>query len=235
MNVRTLDERYSSAMHSSDLSPVVSRRVDVDYLIAAGCVRETLGTALYRLASEWDLAAGDYKLAMRHVRDVELQAAHVQRTARRREGDEADRLDEEAGKLLAQARAEALTAKALAMVHLKTLREAADALGAFAIGAATRMKFMRPDAEVLELAGKALNLWLDGTCSSCSGRGFNGGFGIPKAMCTACGGTGRAHWQLPKSEPNAAFILGLLSEMDRKVMAVERRMSRLLRSNPYPG
>lgn len=227
---RTLDERYSRAMRSSDLQPTPEQRVDVDYLIAAGLVKEGLGTMLYRLATEWDMASGDYRLARNHARAVEMQALQIQRNARKYPA-EAETLLAEADRLLTQARAEAITAKALALVHLKTLRETTDALGRFACMQATRRKFMEPDAVVLGLASKSLNLWLDGTCSACSGRGFNGGFNGPKLMCTSCGSSGRAHWQLSKREPHAAFIRGLLAEMDRMASRVEDEMRRFLRQN----
>lgn len=227
---RTLGERYSRSMHSSDLEPQPDRRVDVDYLIAAGLVKDGLGTQLYRLATEWDLAAGEYRLALRHVRAVELRALQIQRNARKCPS-EGDVLLAEADRLMKQANAEAVTAKALALVHLKTLREAAESLGSFGCWLATRTRLMESDRTVRALAGKAMNLWLDGTCSVCSGRGFNGGFNGPKIMCTACGNTGRAHWSLSKREPHAAFIRRLLAEMDRKVSVVEDQMRRYLRQN----
>ena len=228
-DLRTLDERYSRAMHSADLMPVADRRVDVDYLIAAGMVKEGMGTKLYRLASEWDLAAGDYRLAMRHMRAVELQALQVQRNARKYPA-EADMLLREADRLIAQAKTEATTAKALAMVHLKSLREASDAVRGYALWLAVYRRFHEPSGVVKDLAAKALQLWLDAVCSACQGRGFNGGFNGPKIMCTACGNTGRAHWQLSKREPHAAFIRMLLAEMDLKTHRVEQAMRRMLRS-----
>lgn len=227
---RILGERYTRAIHSSDLEAAAERRVDVDYLIAAGMVKDGLGVKLYRLASEWDLAAGDYRLAHLYMRAVELQAMQVQRNARRFPTESEVRL-KEAGQLMAQARADAVTAKALALARLKTLREAADAVGDFARLMAIRQRFAEPNAVVNTLAAKALQLWLDAVCSACRGRGFNGGFNGPKIMCTACGNTGRAHWQLSKREPHAAFIRTLLADMDLKAHRVEQTMRRFLRSN----
>jgi hypothetical protein len=108
----TTDERYSQAVRSKNLS---SQRVDVEYLIAAGKIKETLGVLLYRLATEWDMASGDYRLALRHVRALEFRSLRAMR-ASRRTGDAvlALRLTSEAAADTATARAGAETARILA-------------------------------------------------------------------------------------------------------------------------
>jgi hypothetical protein len=50
----TIPERYTRAMESSHLELSSEQSGDVDVLIAAGWVKETLGTALYRARSEYD-------------------------------------------------------------------------------------------------------------------------------------------------------------------------------------
>lgn len=226
---RELSERYARAVHSAHLK-LEPGRCDIDYMIAAGVVREGLGTRLFRLATEWDLAAGDYRLALRHVREVELQAMQVKRNAAKFPAD-SEKLLQEVEALLTQAKREAITAKALAMVYLKTLHEAKVAVGAFARSKANQTRFMEPDAVVNELAGKALQLFLDATCPRCAGRGFNGGFNAPRTLCTACGASGRAHYHLSKTEGHSAFIRSLLAEMDLKCHRVQKQMSRVLRQN----
>jgi hypothetical protein len=231
-DARTLDERYARATHAADLKPAAERRVDVDYIIAAGFAQESLGTKLYRLASEWDLAAGDYRLASRHVRTLEAEASQIQRNLRRAPAQDAEALLRKVDDLISEARDTAVTAKAMALVHLKTLQSTADALGEFANWHATKTAFMEPPAAVNGLASRALRLWLDATCPACQGRGFNGGFNGPKVLCPTCSATGRAHHSLNRREPHAAFVRSLLAQMDRKVEIVDRQMRRWLRLHP---
>lgn len=226
---RELAERYSRAMHSAHLE-VGPGRCDVDYLIAAGVVREGLGTRLFRLASEWDMAAGDYRLALRRVRQIELDAIQLQRNAAKHAAD-ADRLLREAAARLAQAQREALTAKVQAMVHLKTLHEAKVEVASYARLKANRVGFMEPDRIVNALASRALQLFLDTTCIRCSGRGFNGGFSGPKKLCTACGSSGKSYFHLSKTEKHAAFIRRLLAEMDLRCHRAQQQMSRWVRQH----
>lgn len=230
-DTRELSEKYSGATMTSHLE-VKPTRCDVDYLIAAGWVHEGLGTALFRLATEWDLAGGDYRLALRHARQVELQAYQIKRNAARMPdggAEDAAKLLAEAALLLDQARREAITAKALAMVHMKTLHEARDAIGNYARGLANRAQFMQPDAKVNTLAAQALQMFLDATCPACMGRGFNGGHLKPVVWCNACGASGKAHHALSKTEQDSAFIRRLLAEMDLKCHRVQQQMSRWLR------
>ena len=53
----TINERYSRANNSSDLTVTPDRRTDADVLIAAGWTPGLLGGVLMRLHSEWDGAA----------------------------------------------------------------------------------------------------------------------------------------------------------------------------------
>ncbi|CAB4159236.1 hypothetical protein UFOVP703_74 [uncultured Caudovirales phage] len=50
----SIPERYTRALESSHLEVEGDHQGDVDVLIAAGWVKETLGTALYRARSEFD-------------------------------------------------------------------------------------------------------------------------------------------------------------------------------------
>ena len=59
---RTVDEAYSSAGNTSDLTVKAERRSDVDTLIASGMTPGLLGSALLRLHSEWDGTAKPRKL-----------------------------------------------------------------------------------------------------------------------------------------------------------------------------
>ena len=59
---RTVDEAYSSAGNTSDLTVKAERRSDADVLIASGMTPGLLGAALLRLHSEWDGTAKPRKL-----------------------------------------------------------------------------------------------------------------------------------------------------------------------------
>jgi hypothetical protein len=233
-DAKTIDERYTRAMQSDDLTDKSARvRVDLDYLIAAGYVHDGLGTALYRLAAEWDMASGDFRLARTYVRRLEHEAEQLKRNAHK-EPEQSARLLAEANHRLRDARNSALTAKAMALVHLKTLHDARQWLGRFAQQQALRKHFHRPNLEVRVLAGQALNLWLDSTCQSCQGLGFTGGFNGPKVLCTDCGASGKAHWGLRETvkrgaRPEDRFVLHLLAQMDMKVHRVDQRMKAALR------
>lgn len=59
-----LEERYAQAIEADDLM-VRPSRGPVDMLVAAGWTKESLGTALYRLRTEFDAVRGDYRLVGR--------------------------------------------------------------------------------------------------------------------------------------------------------------------------
>lgn len=62
IDARTVEEEYTSAGNSDDLTVKAERRSDADILIAAGWTPGMLGSALLRLHSEWDGAAKPRKL-----------------------------------------------------------------------------------------------------------------------------------------------------------------------------
>lgn len=223
----TTDERYSQAVRSKNLA---SERVDVDYLIAAGMITETLGVLLYRLATEWDMASGDYRLALRHVRALEFRSLRAMR-ASRRTGDAvlALRLTSEAAADTATARAGAETARILAMSYLKSLHGTSNAVHRFAQKhAILKCWGLAPDI-VESIAAKAMRIWLDSVCGACEGRSFSGGYTSPVVLCTACGSTGRALWALDQHDIFAPQIRALLVQMDGKASTAEREMRDLLR------
>lgn len=231
----TMAERYSAAIGTSHLE-VKERRSDVDLIVAAGWTHRDgggLGVALYRLRTEWDAAAGEYRMAQRHLREAEIG---VKRAARLPAENKAKRIEAfEAHRLAA---GNALTAKALCMVQLKTLYGAKQALGAFAITFATRQRYMRDDAHVLAVAGRTLSAWLDSQCQACRGRGFSGGWNAPMVLCTACGSTGDTLTStggnrlfLSPSSAGHEFGRALLVRMDATCNYVERQMKRYLRQH----
>lgn len=214
----TVDERYSTALESSHLEVLADHRGDADYLIAAGLARSRLGTALFRLRSEWDAARGEWRHGAAHILALLDEA---------RSCDRAGAL-EAAFRLRLEAEQEAVTHMALTLIQLKTLASAKAALLSYALRQATLRRFMRPDEDVAKIAGRALEAWLDPTCMHCDGRGFNGGFDAPRALCTHCGGTDRRPIRLGPSNSDHEFGRFLLAQMDAKTEWVARRMRRLL-------
>lgn len=123
-----------------------------------------------------------------------------------------------------------LVDKVLILSKLKTLPATKQALGRWACRLATRKRFMRPDADVCHIAGRALQLFLDPTCAHCQGRGKNGGYGLPEVLCKICRGSGKKDQHGEKDEEARTFGKFLLCEMERQASAAEQSMSRLLAS-----
>lgn len=192
----TLEERYARAVDTADMSVSLERRTPVDLLISAGWTRESLGTALYRLKTEFDAVRGDLRLAGAGI---------------------------------------TLTDFLLVLSGLQTLRSTRDALGRFSVAYATRQKYMVPDDTVLKIAGKALQYWLDPQCHSCSGRGFNGGFGLPLVLCTACHGSKKREATFHHTAAGHEFARALLCEMDRKTEHVNTMLKRFLSNGAQPA
>jgi len=109
------------------------------------------------------------------------------------------------------------TERLLILSQLKTLRETREELGRFAIQQATKRKYMHPDAEVLRLVGRALDIHLDPGCPHCDMRGFNGGThrAEPQVICKPCHGTGHRKEAVGKDAESQAFGAFLLGAMER--------------------
>lgn len=58
----TVEERYTTATHTSNMRVEADKRGDADLMIAAGWCSSTLGSALLRLHSEWDGLAKPRKM-----------------------------------------------------------------------------------------------------------------------------------------------------------------------------
>lgn len=241
---RTLPERYSTAIDSSRLVLSANRISDVDLLISAGWIRDGLGTALYRLAAEFDLVRGEHRQAYDNLRAAD-QAARVvieantgekllQATWRMSAAARAEfmaRADEEVRAARAaqlQAERAALTAKALILVQLKTLPTARRMMGAFALGEAVRARFEGDSQAALRIAGNALAVWLDPLCHACGGRGFFGMNPRLRTMCNTCHGEGRRQVRLGQTDKTHEFGRRLLVKMDRKADYVTQTMQRYL-------
>ena len=109
------------------------------------------------------------------------------------------------------------TEAVLIFMHLKTLREAKNALGQYAMVMATKRRHMLTDKDVLVLTGKVLAAWLDQKCRKCNGTKVLGGYnGKTQSMCRACGGTGNSHSELGKTDPERLFCAQLMMDMTTK-------------------
>lgn len=123
------------------------------------------------------------------------------------------------------------TERLLILSQLTTLRDAREALGRFAIQQATRRRFMQPDAVVLKLVGKVLDVFLDPLCHHCEGRGFTGGShrGEKRVLCQPCGGSGHRRHRIGRTDQEHAFTASLLTDMDCKLAEVSAAMKRMMR------
>lgn len=252
----SLPERYASAIESSHLE-VLPTRCAVDYLVAAGWTRDGLGAMLFRLRTEYDAVRGERTLAILNAHAAAKMAATLRRTAAevnararlevdagkagRMEGDAA-RTNATAEMVDKQAEDAALTARALMMIHLKTLPATRVAVHGFARIHAIRSRFMVPkfpDQErrrievVSHVAGRSLDVWIDPACPHCAGRGFNGGYREPVVICDACDGTtnrisGRRGERLGPTHFAHEFGLSLVDELERKADKVARAMRRFM-------
>lgn len=225
----TLPERYARALDSTHLALVLDERCSVDILIAAGWVKEGLGTKLYRLRTEYDAVRG------RHRQAEIARAAAMAHAAR--VGHEADRcgapaqalkLRQIAAHIARSAEGEALMAKVTILSAMKTLAGAKEALGRFASITATRERYMQPDAVVMRIAGLALDAWMDPACSHCHGTGLAGGVGVVAGICTHCGGSKLRPCRLHATEAGRQFGRSLMNHMDRKTDYVTGQMRRFL-------
>ena len=191
----TIGERYLAATTSGDLRVVDDRIGDAERLMAAASQRHRLGALLLRLQAEYDVVRSELERAGAISRAHEASARVFEVVA-----------PEKSAEIRRRSAAEVLTARALILSELRTLREAKAAVGAAAIVLATRERFMRPGDVVMRIAGRVLDVHLDPTCHTCDGTGYvsSGYSGGAQALCRHCGGTchrrdrigadGRAQW-----------------------------------------
>ena len=214
----TIGERYSSATDSSNLRVTSERRGDADMLIAAGWLGEQLGASLFRLMHEFDAVKGEHGIASAEFERAERAACALDTEAARLVGPTKPLLQVEAAEIRQMASAQALTARAMILINLGTLREVRDQLGAYALDiAGKRHQFLElGPGTVLKAAGQALDLLLDANCHHCQGRGKNGGYGSPEVLCRACGGSGkRSPTKLGGRDESPELVNTLLDHMRR--------------------
>lgn len=247
-----IEERHAQAIESDDLM-VLLKRCSVDYLVAAGWVRDGLGADLFRLRVEFDNARADLLQAQRNAADGARAANNLERHATAgaakaaAEGDakkaaamrrDTERARDNAKALREATEAAALTARNMILIHLKSLERTSQALHTFAVAFGARSRFYNLDA-IHAIVPRALQLWLDPNCPHCRGRGFSGGFGEPVRLCQECISTGKRingnpGFRLARSDSGHEFGRALLVEMDRKTERVVQAMKLYLHSSRVP-
>jgi hypothetical protein len=161
------------------------------------------------------------------------------------------RTTEETDRLAADVKREITTGRALVLMRIRSLPEARRALGRFALihahasrrAQAPRMELpvrylgvvvhlpMIDEAVVLKLAGRVLDVFLDGDCPHCHGRGSNGGShrGEKLELCRPCRGSGKRIDTIGHSHAEQHFAASLAVEMSVRLANVERSMRGFLR------
>lgn len=231
METKTLEERYLGAVTSSHLKMSAERFGSVDLLVASGWCRESLATGLYRVRGEFDNAKGNVRQHQAHYKALHAQAGGQRDLARAQQARMklgptlAGKHETAAAALCTRAEAEALTARALILMQLKSLDGVMRALRHFAEQQASRRGFA--GADVYRVTGHALDLMLDPLCPHCDGVGFFGGFGKPKVLCAKCKGSKRRKIDFGSIETQA-FGVFLLADMERKLARVEGLMLNFL-------
>lgn len=250
----TFEERYIGATNSSNLRVNDLASGDVDYLIAVGLAgrprdqrgetperiirRHELATCLLHLQGEWDQQkraigrAKDYLSPMRErAWEARCKVWHGKHSLAGPTQElyfiELAELDEASivGGAIAHA-----------MLSLKSLRAAKEALHRWAEIEATCARYMVTDAEIAKLIGPMLEVFLDPNCHKCGGRGVIGDHGTVQTICPAChgskvrfgrkGGRGIAIGQTPEQHRFADYVT---AEIGRMVAQMRERSSGYLR------
>lgn len=196
-----VEERYSRSIQSSHLEVTIYPG-DVDALIACGWVRDGLATTLYRMRVEFDACD------MRSIRPFLPDPLPIGYGEEVWDEDLKDlrvtTIDERAEKIRQWQAAEKArvakdyadrrkVAKALALVHMKSLPAARDAMGRFVMAQATRQHLDATPEDELRLSGRILDHILDPQCEVCSGVKFKliqGTGRLSNMPCGGCDGTG---------------------------------------------
>lgn len=216
----TPGEQYSRATGATNLSVGHSdgAKVAVDYLGAAAWAGNAMGHALFRLRCEYEEARSEHVAAEKSLRDREAVAAKLRKAG-------SEKLNAQAKAIEELAKADAVAARAFILMRLKTLHQVKERMGQLAVWLATKRRFMKPNRVALQLAGRALDVWLDELCRSCDGTGHRGGYsGETQTICRACGGTGKRRFAIGHDDAERQFAGLLLSEMDRAVSEFEAAM-----------
>jgi hypothetical protein len=183
---RGIEEAYTAAGNSSDLTVSAEHKGDADLLIAAGLSESRVGMALLRLHSEWDKAEKPRKPTQHQI---QMLTDAWPRYEYRKQGDEEVRVTltdrDRSVKARAQAQAWYMAEMAKLINKLKSLPAVRSQLIAYV-----------PKWGIAEASLKVpavIAYWLDQTCHQCNGLKFQPIPGTPtlsNRVCQACGGVG---------------------------------------------
>lgn len=100
----------------------------------------------------------------------------------------------------------------------------ASAVQSHAITAAKRLRLDRLEAEIRTVADQVLDVFLSPGCPTCSGRGFNGGYGAPQVLCPPCRATGKRVVEYGQDVIEHEFARWLLDDLTTKIQEAERQI-----------
>lgn len=167
----TIDERYTSATHATNLRVTVEKTGSVDILIAAAWSPSRLGSALLRLHSEFDGAEHPRKITQEAIERITLtMEGNLKDKAAWAEKIAYDWYQREAGMLLQK---------------LKTMPNVRYQLAM----QADKWRLDEPE----KIAVKIMIWWLDRTCRHCHGRKWEKIQNTPSLSarhCRHCRGSG---------------------------------------------
>lgn len=217
----TTAERYATAIETSNMR-VAEGRCPADIIIAAGWARSGIGMLLLRLRGEWDDVKRVHEQAVAALNVGEKSAARLRAQDKPEDADAAIKAATDA----------AVTARAMILVEISTLYATKQALGARALDMAHRGRHEIPEADVLRLAGRCLDVWLDPNCPACSGRGYSGGgrheHATAPVVCKPCGGTGKRSTAVGRDDNERRFARAMLCHMDEAITSAEIQMRECL-------
>lgn len=122
------------------------------------------------------------------------------------------------------------TARVLTLMGLRSLDRAKQTLLLFAVRQAPHKACDSGPEAIHALVVQVLQVWLDKLCYPCDGRGFSGGYGKARVMCSKCGGTGsRRNSKLGQTPAEHIFGLWLLGMMDSRCSGSMKQISRKTR------
>lgn len=179
-----VDERYTRASNSSNLSVEARVTGDVDLIAAAAWSKNLIGKALMRLHSEFD---GTSKPRPLNPRGLELLAVAVARERLRQASGPAEPTEHDRKVAREQAADWLLQEQKLMLGRLKTLPMARDLL---VTGCRERWGWEDADAKVAAV----LIWWLDRKCPKCHGTRFElASKRQGSRTCKTCHGSGERH------------------------------------------
>lgn len=232
-----ISERYASATETSDMRIQLDRINPGDLIIAAAFSGEQAGGVFARLRTEFDQARAE----VRHdsAAPVAIAKGEVDKYIKAKLAElivdglyrvnDGRIIREQGGKFTIEG-ISFTDERMTVMTKLKS-REAAKAeVRRMAASRAERRGADFGD-HLRDLAWQALSVWLDPRCSPCGGRGFNGGFGVPKIMCKHCEGSTSRRDAIGKTQAEGAFIRALVGDIEEALQRFESGMLRAIRDN----